>query len=727
MSKLQMRSIPVLALIASVAFGQTGGFPGFTPGNLVVSRSVYTGDASTVSVGQRLPPICPATAACGTSVATDTGAYPSLTSPNNVFNNDKIDGSFGVTSPIFLDQIAPNGTLINTLAVPPGMLSTSFPSKSELALNLSADGTALTFMAYTAPPNLLDVSNSNTPGVYDQTNPVGTSYFRAVAQVGSNGAIQATPTNAYSGNNGRAAILANGLYYMVGNSNNGAGTAANVVAAAGVQIATPNQLPSTTPTEIGSFSIASLNDPATGIPYAADKLGKDNNFRGLTIFNNTLYVTKGSGGNGVNTVYQVGTAGTLPTLVTAAAAPVTILPGLPTTLAKNSDATNPFGIFFANATTLYVADEGTGVAADAAASTNAGLQKWTLANGTWKRAYVLQNGLALGQAYSVSNYPTALNPATDGLRNINGKVNADGTVTLYGITSTVSGNGDQGADPNKLVAITDVLANTDPAVAANEKFTILRNAAYGEVLRGVAFSPSAMLQKGAVISSAASQNSTALAPGSLASVYGVDLATGASVSNMAPFPTAVGSISVTLTYSGTRTVAAPLLYVSSTQINFLVPTEVPPGPASIQVSNGNAAESIQINAVAPSLFTLNNFGLAAASTLLVSSSGAQTPGVVYSATSAGIITAAPINLGGASDTAYLILYGTGLQAAGTAGVKVTVNGVNAVITYAGPQGSFAGLDQVNLILPASLAGKGNVSVVLTAAGIQANPVQIAIK
>ena len=727
MSKIRIGSAAALVLITSVAFGQTGTFSGFTPGNLVVSRSVYTGDASAVPVGQKLPPICPATAACGTIVATDTGAYPSLTSPNNVFNNNKLDGSFGVTSPIYLDQLSLNGTLVNTLAVPPGMLSTSFPSKSELALNLSTDGNTLTFMAYTAPPNLLDVSNSNTPGVYDPTNPVGTSYFRAVAQVGSNGAIQVTPTNAYSGNNGRAAILANGLYYLVGNSNNGAGTPANVVSAAGVQIATPGQSASTPPTEIGNFSISSINDPATGMPYAADKLGKDNNFRGLTIFNNTLYITKGSGGNGVNTVYQVGAAGTLPTLATAAAAPITILPGLPTTLAKNSDATNPFGIFFANATTLYVADEGTGVAADAATSTNAGLQKWTLVSGTWKRAYVLQNGLALGQAYSVTNYPTALNPATDGLRNINGKVNADGTVTIYGITSTVSGNGDQGADPNKLVAITDVLANTDTAVAANEKFTTLRTAAYGEVLRGVAFSPTATLQKGSVVSSAASQNSTALAPGSLATVYGVDLAPGAPVSNSTPFPTAVGSTSVTLTYSGTRTVAAPLLYVSPTQINFLVPADVPPGAATIQVSNGNAAQSLQINAVAPSLFTLNNFGLAAAGTLLVSSSGSQTPGNVYSASSGGTIAAAPISLGGATDTAYLTLYGTGLQAAGTAGVKVTVNGVSAVVTYAGPQGSFAGLDQVNLVLPASLAGKGNVSVVLTAAGIQANPVQITIK
>src|ERR1017187_4896873 len=288
-------ALVVIALgLSASACGQTP-FPGFTPGNLVLSRTVYGGNANTVIAGQPLPPVCPSTAACGTAKATDNGAAPSTTSGNNVWNNNKADGSFGITSPFLLDQITPAGTLVNTLPVPTNMVTTSFSSKSELGINLSTDGTALTFMAYVAAPNTVDVSNSNTPGVYDPTNPAGGSYFRSVVQVGANGAIQVTPTNAYCGNNGRAAALANGLYYMVGNSNNGAGTPANVVAAGGAQVATPGQSATTAPTQIGNFSINQVNDPATGKPYAADKLGKDNNFRGLTIFNNTLYFTKGSG------------------------------------------------------------------------------------------------------------------------------------------------------------------------------------------------------------------------------------------------------------------------------------------------------------------------------------------------------------------------------------------------------------------------------------------------
>ncbi|HYW46756.1 MAG TPA: Ig domain-containing protein [Bryobacteraceae bacterium] len=486
--------IAVVSAVAAVAvsvaaLAQSPSFSGFTPDNLVVSRSVYTGDASTVTVGEALPAVCPPTASCGTATATDNGAYPAVGSTNNVWNNNKVDGSFGVTSPIFLDQITPTGTLVNTLAVPGSLASTSFSSKSEVALNLSLDAKYVTFMAYQTPPNTVDVSNSNTPGAVDPTNPVGTSYYRSVVQVDAKGAFQLTNTNSYSGNNGRAAVLANGVYYMAGNSNNGSGTPANIIATAGVQLALPGQDPATPAVQIGNFSITQYNDPATGKPYAADKAGKDNNFRGLTIFNNTLYTTKGSGSNGINTVYQVGDAGSLPAPANAAATPITILPGLPTTLAKNADAANPFGIWFANATTLYVADEGDGTTANAATSTNAGLQKWILVNSTWQRAYVLQNGLNLGQQYSIANYPTSLDPATDGIRNITGRANGDGTVTVWGVTSTISANGDQGADPNKLVAITDVLANTTAAGAANEVFTTIRSAGYGEVLRGVSFTP----------------------------------------------------------------------------------------------------------------------------------------------------------------------------------------------------------------------------------------------
>jgi uncharacterized protein (TIGR03437 family) len=713
-------------------------FTGFTPGYLVLSRTVYTGDPSTVVKGQALPPVCPATAntaaagACA-SKASDNGAYPSTTSANNVFNNDKVDGSFGVTSPIFLDQLTPSGSTVNSFAVPTNMVVTSFSSKSELALNLSTDGSVLTFMGYVAPANTVDVSNSNTPGVYDPTNPSGSSYFRAVVQMGANGAIQVTPTNAYSGNNGRAAVLANGLYYMVGNSNNGAATPANVVGATGVQVATPGQSPATAPTEVGSFSITQIN-PATGAPWAVDpkdKPGKDNNFRGLTIFNNTLYVSKGSGSNGLDTVYQVGSAGTLPTLANASTAPIAPLPGLPTISARLVGAKDnyPFGIWFANATTMYVGDEGDGVLADAAGSPAAGLQKWTLSGGTWKLAYVLQNGLNLGQPYSIANYPAAINPATAGLRNITGIVNKDGTVTVYGLTSTVSANGDAGADPNKLVSITDTLANTTASSAAAETFTTLRTAVAGEVLRGIAFSPtSTSMPSAPLILSAASPGVTSIAQGGLAFAMGQNLAPEGS-EILGPLPTNLDGASVSIQDAKGNTTSAPLIFVSPGQVTFQIPSSVAAGTAKVTVTapgSTQTANNVVIAPVAPALFTVNGNGLMAGYAVRVSETGTQTVEPAYALNAQGSYSSSPINMGAATDKVYLTIYATGLQASGIANVAVTVNGVSAPVLYAGNSG-FTGVDQINVQLPASLAGAGTVAVQVTASAIPANAVQIAIQ
>jgi hypothetical protein len=119
--------------------------------------------------------------------------------------------------------------------------------------------------------------------------------------------------------------------------------------------------------------------------------------------------------------------------------------------------------------------------------------------GAWKLAYVLSAGLDLGVPYTVKDYPSGNNPATnlpwspatDGLRNLTGRVHRDGTVTIWAITSTVSGSGDQGADPNKLVAISDSLAAT--RLPPGKSFKTLRTARFAEVLRGVSFTPGTLV------------------------------------------------------------------------------------------------------------------------------------------------------------------------------------------------------------------------------------------
>ena len=500
----------------------------FLPNNLVVSRSVYT-DLHNLKVGDALPPNC-TTGNCVHAISDST--YPF------VFNNNLVDGSFGVTSRILLDQITLAGVPVSTLEVPNSLqngvpptkdqMVTSFSSKSELALNLSTDGSAITFMGYLTSVGSIDVSNSNTPGVVDPTNPVPGQFYRVAAVVDAHGKFRFTETNAYSGNNGRAAILNNSganLIYTAGNAGNGGNPQPDgVIIGAGAQLLFPEvralvaQNPGL-PTPVASFNITQLGD-------TADKIGKDTNFRGLTIFNNVIYYTKGSGGNGVNTVYFVDTTGdacpdtgkglpqngaTLPlvpldynpALVQADGLVPTnmcILLGFPTAL--KSKVSFPFGVWFADANTVYVADEGdgdntfkNGVYTKAAASHTSGLQKWVFAQGVWSMQYVLQAGLNLGTPYAIAGYPADPNaatglpwsPATDGLRNLTGRHNADGSVTIFAITSTVSGNGDQGADPNLLVTITDTPSAGAPG--AHEAFTVVRAAGFGEVLRGVTLTP----------------------------------------------------------------------------------------------------------------------------------------------------------------------------------------------------------------------------------------------
>jgi len=541
-SPLRKRSRSIVAASSLLVPACLGFVPSalaqFTPNKLVVSRSVYDNRASNVTVGEILPPNCAlTTAGCPAgNGAPHNGTYP------YVFNNDLYDSNFGITSAIYLDQLSLTGKLISTLEVPNSTkptvttdhLVTSFSSKSELALNLSTDGSFISFMGYVAPVDTLDVSNSNTPLVIDPTNPDGqTPFYRAVAKVGADGTFDFTETNAYSGNNGRAAILnsAADVFYTAGNAGNGSNPQPNgVILGAGAQfipeVMQGEQLQNPgLPTPLGSFSVTELGDKA-------DKVGKDDNFRGLTVFNNVVYFTKGSGGNGVNTVYFVDTTGTacpngvglpmpgaaLPTMpdtyslsTLQTSGPnnnMCILAGFPTALAKTaSPVMYPFGLFFANADTLYVADEGDGYTGGtdlythaAAQTMSGGLQKWVFNTTTkqWTYAYTLKNGLGIGSPYTVNKYPTGNNPATnlpwapatDGLRNITGLVGSDGLVAIYAVSSTVSGNGDVGADPNKLYVIQDVLSNTSAtAPAAMLPAYEVEAAKFGEVLRGVSFTP----------------------------------------------------------------------------------------------------------------------------------------------------------------------------------------------------------------------------------------------
>jgi hypothetical protein len=665
-SQIRGAQFILAAGIALMLHSASANAQSFTAGNIVVSRSTYTGTSGSVAFPGTLP---------NGAASTADGSFP------NVFNNETPDASFGITSPIYLDQLTTSGAstgvsfnVTNLVQTQLGAnLTTSFPSKSELGLSLTPDGSALTFMAYGAAANMLDVSNSNTPGHTDITNPVNSqgvlTFQRDIAEVNYAGLVQLTTTNAYSGNNGRNVVLgANGNYYMVGNAGNngksatfgtgtvtlsigsqtvslsGASSTANMFvgtpfSGAGVptgayvtSIIDPThftisvaatatasssyvanegafQLASTSfSTGNSNITVADTSKLAVGMPLSgsgfaagsyiqsitdathfvasaaptgnssgsvsytaavsnsmlsdntgvqmivkgtndttgsnitavtnsvavgqaqgtygatngyqrgfsvtqigasADKTGKDDNFRGITNYNNTIYVTKGSGGNGFDAVYQVnpngggyvapGTSAGLASTGNAGTASINPLPGWPTTsTGANESKTlttplvyHPFGVWFANDTTLYVGDEGGAGLANAAAG---GLQKWVWNAGLaqWQLAYTLAASTIA--SYSIGGIGTL---QAFGLRNITGEVNGDGTVTIFGITSTTGQTlNDEGADPNQLVSITDTLSAT--SLPGGESFNVLETAASGDVLRGVSFAPSAVPEPGSL-------------------------------------------------------------------------------------------------------------------------------------------------------------------------------------------------------------------------------------
>lgn len=493
-TRRRLMAASCLAATATVGLAAPAGASGL--GVLLVTGSHYAGDATTITVGRPLPNSSGA-------VAIANGSYP------YVFANKAVDPNFGVTAPIVLSAFATLATNLFGVVVGEHVgdvdvtaltgVSTSFSSKSELALNLSTDQTSLTLMGYGSPINVLDVSNSNTPGHVDPTNTdTQAATNRDVLELGIENGVRITPVSAYGGDNGRAAILARDIsgsghdaYLMVGNAGNGSGIEpASMVRGSGVQLIVPGATNGTT-TVIGQqqgtpgardgfqygFSVTSLGD-------AADKSGKDNNFRGETVYDNQLYVSKGSGSSGVNSVYKVTSAADP---LQPGKAQIAILPGFPTGLAKDINTADkatefyPFGVWFANRATLYVADEG---APSLANDPHAGLQKWMLRGKKWVLAYTLRNGLNLDKTYRVANYPVAVAPATTGLRNITGSLDGS-AVTIFATTATFSANTDPGADPNQVVQIVDQLGAT--TMPFFERFQTVQSPAYGTVYRGVAY------------------------------------------------------------------------------------------------------------------------------------------------------------------------------------------------------------------------------------------------
>jgi uncharacterized protein (TIGR03437 family) len=226
--------------------------------------------------------------------------------------------------------------------------------------------------------------------------------------------------------------------------------------------------------------------------------------------------------------------------------------------------------------------------------------------------------------------------------------------------------------------------------------------------------------------------SDAIAADSLASLYGTNLAAGIAQANIQPLPPTLGGVSVAVTDDAGTQRAASLLYVSPSQINFMVPNATVAGPVQVAVMSSSVTQTFfaTVAKVVPRLFSLDGTGsgLAAATAIAtqVNDPQLQWPVPVFQCSSLGCV-AVPINLGVDTPT-YLTLYGTGIRnRSSLANVAVTVGGISVPVLYAGPTPNFTGLDQVNVGLLLSLRGIGQTNVVVTVDGQVSNAVMIDIQ
>jgi uncharacterized protein (TIGR03437 family) len=235
-------------------------------------------------------------------------------------------------------------------------------------------------------------------------------------------------------------------------------------------------------------------------------------------------------------------------------------------------------------------------------------------------------------------------------------------------------------------------------------------------------------QAAATVNGASFAANAPVARSSIASVFGLDLATKSETAS-GTLGTDLAGTSVQVTDSNGVARKALLFYVSPKQVNFLMPDGVAYGAATIAVTSGDGkitTGGVSVAPVAPGIFVANSGGLAAATLVRVHADGTQTQEAMEQVDpNTGQIVPVPIDLDPQTDTVYLELFGTGFRNAKEATVQIAGQALKP--SFAGAQPTYSGLDQLNVALPYSLKGSGDVTLTVSANGIAANPVHVVIQ
>jgi len=294
------------------------------------------------------------------------------------------------------------------------------------------------------------------------------------------------------------------------------------------------------------------------------------------------------------------------------------------------------------------------------------------------------------------------------------KVDTSGTITTVAGTGTDGFSGDGGPAAQAMLNFpwgltTDASGNVYVADRVNNRVRLLSAAA------AVLGPPS--LQSDGTVNGATFTRNIAIAPGGIVTIFGSNFATAPVAASGAPYPTVLGDTSVT--FNG---IAAPLFYVSAGQINVQAPFEIFPGIATVQVkrgSTGSAQGTVSVAAVSPGIFIMDQN------------------------TSQGAILHSNYSLVGGTNPARagetILIYATGLGslqgsvrtgdpapvANTTALPTVRIGSLFANVSYSGTAPGFAGLYQVNAVVPTGLL-PGNQPIQITINGVLSNLATVAI-
>jgi uncharacterized protein (TIGR03437 family) len=240
----------------------------------------------------------------------------------------------------------------------------------------------------------------------------------------------------------------------------------------------------------------------------------------------------------------------------------------------------------------------------------------------------------------------------------------------------------------------------------------------------------------APVENAASYSTAPLAPDAIATIFGTSYVSQAAGSDSGSDSTAseatLAQPTVRIVDSAGAEFSAVVFFASPNQINFLVPPAIAMGPALVTVTDTTGIVSLgsfTVARVAPGIFSANSTGEGAGSAWMihVNNDGSQDPRVNVATYDYGkqMFVPAQLTLDPETGKMFLEVYVTGIRH-GSA-ITFSMNGQNVPTLYTGAHGQFPGLDQINVEIPASLKGAGEISLRMTADGVASNVVTVVIQ